>query len=71
MVYVGPSVRGLCTRTILGKARPDFVKRLVAECPAVERFIVPLSMMAQSERAIASVGSQAYFDAQDVVRKLG
>lgn len=66
-VYIGPTVPGLSTRTILGRQLPDHVKAMVEECGALNRLIVPLNLMTATIRAGRRRGSKAYQDMQDII----
>lgn len=66
-VYVGPTVPGLTSRTILGRELPGYVNDMAAACAALKRFIVPLSLMADTLKAINRRGSSANSAAMEVI----
>lgn len=70
LVYCGPSVMGLTTRTILGKSLPKHVQEMARKCPELERMIVPLDRFSETVKAVGRRGSNARADAIAIIRAL-
>ena len=69
-IYVGPNLLGLSRYTVVESNITPHIENLIKECPEIEKLIVPITKMAETEGRIKEKGTLEHRHYNNVLKYL-